>query len=736
LAISPDGKVLACAFTNPGRAEIALYETATGRKITDLARDVILTGNPLVYAPDGKTIASVSSSCDAIHFYDAITGKKQRMEVPSGQDVIHRLAWSADGKKLAWLAQNGFIHLWDVDKGHEIGRWKGHDNDEEIYKGGCKAFAPDGKTLATGGREQTIRLWDVATHKEKHRLDGKHGSIHAVIFSRDGRVLASGHRDGTIALWDAAKGEEIRRWQAHTFWIMSLDFSPNGKTLVSGAAWECGPRLWDVATGTEVRPFAGHTAVVERVLFSQGGKHILSLGREKNILDWDLRSGREPLYFQLPFHAANPALDCYTLAPQGDVVASWGYKDDIIRLLDLATGKERRTLGKFDRSEKESGLFAAMEFSPDGRSLAVGTKDGVVTVWDVATGVERSLRKRVAGSVLCVAFSRDGQKIAAGTAGNPTIALPTIALWDVKTGKSLAEFSSTERVDRLAFSPDGKMLASASWVRGTLHLWDATTGRQIRPLESAPALYDVAFSPDGKWLAGAGDDKDLKIHIWEVNTGLKARTFCGHIAAPLSVTFAPNGRTLASGGADSSILLWDFTGRMKDDRLQTVNWTPRELEKRWIDLASSAGSQAVQTLWDLVASPEQAVPLLRQRIKPVEPADVQRVERLIRDLDSEDFETRAKATEGLEKIVDGAEPVLRKKLTEKPALEMKQRINQVLSKLEPAASGDRLRALRAVQVLEYTGTPEAEEHLRALAKGVAEARLTREAKAALDRLAK
>lgn len=173
---------------------------------------------------------------------------------------------------------------------------------------------------------------------------------------------------------------------------------------------------------------------------------------------------------------------------------------------------------------------------------------------------------------------------------------------------------------------------------------------------------------------------------------------------------------------------------MKDGCLQAMKWTPRELEKRWIDLASNAGPQAAQALWDLVASPEQSVPLLRQRIKPVVPADATRVERLMANLDSEDFETRTKATEELFSLVDGAAPALRKRLTEKPPLEVRQRIKQILDKLEPTADAEHLRTLRAIQVLEYAGTPEARQHLRALAKGVAEARLTREAKAALLRL--
>jgi WD40 repeat protein len=724
IAFSPDGKYLACSF-GPRNRGTALYESATGRKLIDLPDDV--GGYPigLAFAPDGKTIAAGNDGPrNGIQFFDAATGAKRKVEVSSGKEQINQMAWSPDSKRIAWVGPDGPVHLWDAIKGEEIGQWRGHDGSATDV-----AFSPDGKTLATAGLDEKVYLWDIATRKKKHAIDCKQQRIGCLLFSRDGKLLALGHRDGTIALWDAAKSEETRRWQAHSFAVWSLDFSPNGKTLVSGALWECGPRLWDVTTGTEVRPFAAHTSSIDRVVFSPDGKRIWSLGRERKILDWDLTDERQIPLLKVD---APRTSSSYKLSPRGDVAASCD-NEDTIRLWDVATGKERRRLGKMDQSEKDRSFFVALEFSPDGRFLAFALKGGVVSIWDIVAGVERWRLKGLTAPILCITFSRDGKKIAAAARSGKA----TIGLWDLTTGKSLVDISSRERVDWLAFSPDAKVLASASWPSGNPpRLWDATTGSPIRSLAGAANLYGLEFSPDGKWLVGAGDDMDLKIHVWEVNTGLEARLFRGHFTCSLSVAFAPDGRTIASGGGDSTILLWDFTGRMKDGRLQTVKWTPRELEKRWIDLASNAGPQAVQALWDLVASPEQAVPLVRQRIKPVEPADVQRVERLIHDLDSEDFQTRAKATEELEQIVDGAEPVLRKKLAEKPSLEMRQRINQVLSKLEPASSGDRLRALRGVQVLEYIGTPEAKEYLQTLANGISEARLTHEAKAALERFDK
>ena len=738
VAFSPDGKVLACcAFGVHGDTRSALYETATGRAIVDLPRNV----RSVAYAPDGKLLAAVVDPGNAIHLFDADTGEKQKKEAAFGRKEINRLAWSPDSKKLAWAGQKGFVHLWDADKGEEIAQWQGHATTISTV-----AFAPDGKTLATGGTggsDQTIRLWDVATHKEKRILDGKHQQVRTVVFSRDGRMLASGHRGGTIALWDTATGIEIRSWQTRPFVsVTSLDFAPDGKTLVSAGTFQCGPRLWDVATGTEVRPFAGHIAPVERVVFSPDGKRLLSQGTDKMIWDWNPGNGWGKACFQTFSAVSIQSGDYYTLSPRGDVVASYTHEDSTLRLWGAASAKEGRTLIKISGRKSSSDIYA-LEFSPDGRLLAFSGMLGFLgargnhplVVWDAATGTPRQQIKGIDGEITSLAFSPNGKKIA--VASSPTVGEKgTISLRNMAGGEELVKFSSMGPMNNLAFSPDGKMLASASWAWGedVARLWDAESGRELRPLAGAPRLYTLAFSPDGKWLAGAGMDPDPKIYIWEVNTGLKARTFRGHIAGGVwSVAFAPDGRSLASGGKNSTILLWDFTGRMKDGRLQAVKWTPRELEQRWKDLASMDGARAVQALWDLVANPEQAVPLLRDRVKP-SAVDAQRIERLIRDLDSNDFQTRSKATEELEKIVDGAEPVLRKKLAENLSLEMRQRIMRVLSKLEP--SGEHLRALRSVQVLEYAGTAEAREHLRALAKGIPNARLTREATAALERLAK
>jgi HEAT repeat protein len=135
----------------------------------------------------------------------------------------------------------------------------------------------------------------------------------------------------------------------------------------------------------------------------------------------------------------------------------------------------------------------------------------------------------------------------------------------------------------------------------------------------------------------------------------------------------------------------------------------------------------------LIVAPRQALPLLRERLRPAVPADPRRVARLIAELDSERFAVRENATRELERLGESALPALRKVLSDSPSAEVHRRVEQLLAK---PAGADRLRDVRAVEALEHIGTSDAREVLQNLAKGTAEARLTREAKAALERLAK
>ena len=161
----------------------------------------------------------------------------------------------------------------------------------------------------------------------------------------------------------------------------------------------------------------------------------------------------------------------------------------------------------------------------------------------------------------------------------------------------------------------------------------------------------------------------------------------------------------------------------------------KELERLWIALGSDDAGKAYEAIAALTAVPERAVPFLQERLRLPAPADPQRLGRWIADLDSDDFSVREKATEGLEKLAEAAEPALRQALAKNPSKEASRRLEQLLEKLS-TPSGRIVQQLRAIQVLEYAGTPEAKKVLATLARGTEEARLTREARASLQRLLK
>jgi hypothetical protein len=197
-----------------------------------------------------------------------------------------------------------------------------------------------------------------------------------------------------------------------------------------------------------------------------------------------------------------------------------------------------------------------------------------------------------------------------------------------------------------------------------------------------------------------------------------------------SLAFTPDGRTLASGGSDTTILLWDLTGGARDGRLKPAALTAAQLDGLWSDLGGDAG-KAEHALWALARAPAQGVPFLRERLRPVAPAEAGRVAGLIAELDSKTFAVRQTAARALQELGEAAEAAVRKALEGERTLEVRRQLERFLESRE----SDLLRGLRAVEALEQSKTGDAERALQMVAAGATNPRLARAAGAAQRRLA-
>jgi hypothetical protein len=200
-----------------------------------------------------------------------------------------------------------------------------------------------------------------------------------------------------------------------------------------------------------------------------------------------------------------------------------------------------------------------------------------------------------------------------------------------------------------------------------------------------------------------------------------------------ALAVSPDGRTVATGQSDGTILLWDATLRagVRGGRL-----TAAQSESLWTDLAKKDAALAYAAIWQLIDDPERAVGLLKDRLEPVRACAPEKVRPLLDDLDSSDFEVREAAEKKLTELGEGAAPALRAALKSDPSAEKKRRIEAVLADLDPDGplTAQELRAARAVQILETIGSSDARDLLKKLVQGMETARLTKAAKQALKRL--
>lgn len=221
------------------------------------------------------------------------------------------------------------------------------------------------------------------------------------------------------------------------------------------------------------------------------------------------------------------------------------------------------------------------------------------------------------------------------------------------------------------------------------------------------------------------------VYLWDTVTGKRREKFAHHTAEVRCVAFAADGKTLASGSADHTVLIWDCSGVLADAR-PLAEPSAEQLDRLWESLADDQASVARQAMAQLVRSPAAATRLLSDRLKPAATPDSERMAALIRDLSSPRFATRQAATDALIQMGEIALPTVTKALAANPDLETRRRLQHVQSR----ATHVGYRKLRAVTMLEDIADPSAVRVLESLSKGLPESRQTVDALTALRRLRK
>jgi RNA polymerase sigma factor (sigma-70 family) len=760
VAASPAGDLLAQRGPN---GPIVLWDMATGKQKelgqADPGADLV----GLAFSPDGKLLASLGAG-RRVRLYDVIAGKEVSGGVAAQEGLAagwgDTVVFSPSARLLAttgWLheggALTGVLDVWDRDTGKRTLRLKGRARGSPAV-----GFSPDGRHLAWSTEDGKLRLTDVATGKEVRTL-GKPAEtryLAGLAFSPDGKRLATRGYDWAVRLWDVATGQQVRqlaparmgqRLGGRTLFgaagavpASSLAFTHDGK-LLAAAGPGGAVSFWDGASGREVMP--GHKGPVTGAVFATGGKVLYSLGEDGTVRQWDLAARRQQQSILLPGDAHRVAL-----APDGRAVV---FRTDAktLAVWDLAAGAARAQVPDLDRSKvgcPGCDPPGGLRLSADGKLLARIGADGTVGVWDIPSGRNRwtlhdAARAGTAplfGQTLQdLVFAADGRRLAALQAGpSPKEPPPaSVFLWDTARGKLVRRLDGLKGLSALVvLAPDGRTLATASQ-DGTAALWEIATGKERTRLHTAVAgaLTALSYSPDSALIIAAGPEQTL--WCWDALTGQRLGQRRGDQVDVGVLAFDPEGRKLVSSGRDGTLLLWDVASFHQEKRPPAPKLEPAEERQCWDDLASTDAGRAARALARLRAASLEAVALVRRQVRPVAVVAPEKLQRWIKDLDSADFTQRAQATAELAKLGHLAEPALMKALGDRPPLEARRRIEALLDKLptEEPTSAEELRGLRAVELLERLAQPEADELLQALSEGVGGARLTREARAALER---
>ncbi len=608
--LSEDGRTLAAV--NMDSSAVRLWDAVAGRELQAITLgddNRVAEQDDIALSPNGSLVAALTETVKAsrkgvettrqVALWDVASGRKAHVLKVSSAPIQYGIAsaastclvFSSDG---AWLAMRdeGSMKIWEVATGREVKsfaspRIAGDQADPSfVMFAGKFLFSPDRRLISVVTENRKIALLDASTNATLQTFAGHSGTIIGVSFSADSKLIASSGTDNQIKLWEAATGREVKTLSGSAMPISDLAFSKDGKSL--SLAGHQAISSWELVTGgvrrSVVLPddYAQHrqTGMQERgCQVSRDGKFMIAGSNSQPLAKiWDLTSGSELPGVSL---TQGKQLGNAAISTDGSLIAL--VERDIrkpgapgpqapgqpspqspanvpaqpIAIPDMSKIMERMQKDPKKMQEEMKKVQEAMKKGDMSAGLAVFESLGMTGPTTKANKSSNNLR------ILDVATARQLQ----------AIPLPSGFINDMLSSSS-AMTSST-----ISFSPDGRIVASASGFTAPITLRDVSTGQELRTLKTtvaSPSINSLGWSPDSKRLASAhweikggftganaGDnfsfeDITFSIKVWDTQTGAELNSLAGHNNFVNGLAFSRDGRMLASAGFDSTIKLWDL----------------------------------------------------------------------------------------------------------------------------------------------------------------------------------
>ncbi len=570
LAFFPDGKRLVgvtASPLNPGRAgEVKIWNLETAKpEDTSFVHDIKGPVYAVAVSPDGAAMAvctaylvtgtTAGNNPGEAQIYNLKTG--QRVALATNGNPFLSAVFSPDGKTLAFGTADGVVKIWNTENWSE--RFSFHAHTNFVF---ALAISPDGRFLLTGSGnplnpslQGEVKLWDVETGQEQTTLKGMSQRVKSIAFSPKGDRVALGTLDGVAKLWSRPKVTGENAFKTNGKWVSSLATAGENGDLLLG-------------TG-DLSSFKNPEAAARAMESSKGQKE--ENPSKSQVLTQNAATSEKKILAD----ALTDEVSCVAVAPKGGYLAA-GWLDPVhveesgeAAIWNPKDGKE------IARIKPPKGGVTCLDFSRDGKLLAVGTSDYTVILWDVEAGREKMTCRGASEMISAALLSPDAKTLLGFT--NPrfgsshtnvgrSIFIPLvkqpgkIKRWEVSSGKESGEVEShVGGVYCALYSPDGTYVVTGGG-DGLIKTWDPATLKEKSSLVGhTRPVAALAFAPDGETLVSgtmAQSPESGELRFWDLTSGQSKLTLRTEGTGVAALAFAPNGKTLFAGTTDGSVKLW------------------------------------------------------------------------------------------------------------------------------------------------------------------------------------